>query len=399
MSVAGLLLAILGLAGRLGAAHAAGGWTIFNDIPDHWHVFAGAIATVRKHLDPHTQLVWLSLSRERQSREHPPPYGLLDWLGDKPNGSDWHHLPYVQKVPTRIPDVGGPMKRTLSWGPVQGLVCVSPELDHLKACHKAAKVLGAKHVVALIHRGDFIRSHSWFLSLAVDRREVPVHLVALVPHVSKCANASLHGALPVHWATMVAPYTSPQPCESKSCLEGFVVQGSLRQWKTKNGSGLIRNYDGLWEQLRSTKGAASVRIKVLGQGNKRDLALPKELEKRVDFHSGLPFPDYWEIISRSYALAPMHGTSQYLTMRCSSTVLASLTTCVPLIADAALLGAYDMFTKEHVFFQEEGETEVEVMKRVMALPDKELFAKRAAVCRLRDEQLRRSARVLRDLVE
>ncbi|KAG2494163.1 hypothetical protein HYH03_007798 [Edaphochlamys debaryana] len=336
----------------------------------------------------------------RAHGDRAPPYSLQAWLGDTPGARtlpDWRHIEVVHNAANRAPDLDERMQAQLTWGPVDALICVSPELDRFKTCAYAVRYLKAKSVIALIHRGDAISPNSWFLDMENDQAEIPVHLLALVPHVVTSANHTLKGSRPLDWAMMVAPYTSPQPCKSKDCMTGFVVQGSLRHRSDGGGPGFIRDYDSLWRQMQS-EGADLVRTKILGKGIKKDLGIPKALEDRVDYYSGIPFPEYWELIDKSYALVPFHGTPQYYTMRCSSTVLASLTTCVPLIADDQLLEAYYMFKKEHVYYQAPGESEMDVMKRVMALPEKELLAKRAAVCKLRDEQLKWGAGVMEELV-
>jgi len=50
----------------------------------------------------------------------------------------------------------------------------------------------------------------------------------------------------------------------------------------------------------------------------------------------------------------------------SSTVLTSLMTGAPVIADDAVLRAYTFLTREDVFLMREGEDEVDVMLRVRA---------------------------------
>ncbi|KAG2490241.1 hypothetical protein HYH03_011365 [Edaphochlamys debaryana] len=383
-------------------ANAAGGVTIYNDIYNHWHVFAGVIATVRKHVEPRPELLWMA-ERSKNVKDHRiPPFGLREWLGDVGDAAtlkDWRHLELVKASPTgRATDISARMKTALDWGPVDALICVSPELDRYKTCAYAAKYLKAKSVIAVIHRGDEIGPKSWFLGMKNDKEEIPVHLLGLVPHVMTSANETLKGRHEsIQWGLMVAPYTSPQPCKKKSCLSGFVVQGALRRRQDGDWTKFIRDYDSLWKQMMK-KGAPAVRMKIMGKGMRSELGVPKKINSSVDFYSGLPFPEYWDLIDKSYALVPFHGTPQYYTMRCSSTVLASLITCVPLIADDTLLAAYYMFKKEHVFYQAPGETEMDVMERVMALPEKELFAKRAAVCRLRDEQLKRTAGVIEELI-
>ncbi|KAG2482313.1 hypothetical protein HYH03_018755 [Edaphochlamys debaryana] len=381
------------------AAAGSGRYTIYNDITNHWHVFAGVIAAVRTYLDPHPDLLFVSAHPVANAT---PPLGVREWLGDTTgNGSylaDWRNMPLVKDAPDAPLNVTAAVAAHVTWGPADVLICVSPELDPDRTCTPVAQKLRPKHIIVLIHRSEFIKPGLWFLDVEVESRRVPVHMIALAPHVMHSANRTLHGQYSLDWGAVVAPYTSPTPCSNRTCLDGFVVQGSLRRFSSHEGSGMIRNYDSLWGQITGRNDTGAVRIKVLGKGKRQDLGIPPALENVTSFHSGISFPTYWELIAKSFAIVPMHGTKQYYTMRCSSNVLASLTTCVPLVADDALLGAYTFLQKEHVFYQAPGETEMDVMLRVMAMSDEAMFAKRAAVCRLREAQLRRAAEVFQRLV-
>lgn len=68
-----------------------------------------------------------------------------------------------------------------------------------------------------------------------------------------------------------------------------VGQGTLRKWTSRKGSGLIRDFSGLWQQLLNSE-AADINITVLGKGRRRDLDIPPALDSRVAFYSGLPYP-------------------------------------------------------------------------------------------------------------
>jgi hypothetical protein len=58
------------------------------------------------------------------------------------------------------------------------------------------------------------------------------------------------------------------------------------------------------------------------------------------------------------------GSPAYLTSKMSSTLVSSLITGTPVVADAAMLGAYTFLGREDVFFMNKGEDEVDVMLRV-----------------------------------
>ncbi|EFJ50229.1 hypothetical protein VOLCADRAFT_104053 [Volvox carteri f. nagariensis] len=204
---------------------------------------------------------------------------------------------------------------------------------------------------------------------------------------------------------MVAAYKPPVECTSHTCLRGFVVQGTLRKWTTARGSGLIRNFSSLWEQLlqqgqdhhRPTHaGVGTINVTVLGKGKRRDLDIPLALDHRVEFYSGLSYPDFWQKIYSSYALVPAFGSNQYFKTRISSTVLASLTTCVPMIVTQKMLDVYSFFKEEHVFLQRPGEREVDVMMRILSMEDDVIFNRRRALCQLRQELGKLAAAVLNE---
>ncbi|GFR41928.1 hypothetical protein Agub_g2721, partial [Astrephomene gubernaculifera] len=125
------------------------------------------------------------------------------------------------------------------------------------------------------------------------------------------------------------------------------------------------------------------RVVVVGKGERRDLQLPAELEDVVSFHPWLRYPDFWSLIQRSYALVPLFGMPVYFESRISSTVLASLVTCVPLLAEQRLLDTYTFLSPRHVFLRLPGEDELSAMQRLQALPEEQLLAPRRALCELR----------------
>ncbi|PNH06755.1 hypothetical protein TSOC_006819 [Tetrabaena socialis] len=369
-------------------------------------------ATVREHLNVQPNLVWLeaapkprgksktaALRRQsaaataQQQQQREPPFGLLEWLGDDSNSTAWSHFPLVAR--TSASQMERAMRSQLKWGPIDCLICISPEMDSSKlACHAAARVLQPKLIVVLLHRAQvFGRNTCWFLK----KPPAPQQLWALAPHVALAAVNSqrMHGMDTVDWALPVAPFTPSTTCASKSCLRGFAIQGTLRRWSTLGASGLARNFSGLWPQmLHAGDAAVHLNITVLGRGERAELRVPPVLNSRVTFQSGLPYMEFWEEIYTSYALLPLFGNNWYLSMRISSTVLASLTTCVPIIATREFLKVYSFFRPEHVFQQEPGEDEVGAMLRVLRMDEAVIMAKRRALCELRQQLGQKAARLL-----
>lgn len=58
------------------------------------------------------------------------------------------------------------------------------------------------------------------------------------------------------------------------------------------------------------------------------------------------------------------GNINYLVQKMSSTVVSSLMTGVPIIADSQVLASYTFLKPEHVFLIGPHETEIDVMQRV-----------------------------------
>jgi hypothetical protein len=71
-------------------------------------------------------------------------------------------------------------------------------------------------------------------------------------------------------------------------------------------------------------------------------------------------------IAATHALLMLLGSDNYLRQKMSSTVVSSLMTGVPVIADAAVLHAYTFLAPGTAFVMGPGESELDVMLRVCA---------------------------------
>jgi hypothetical protein len=69
-------------------------------------------------------------------------------------------------------------------------------------------------------------------------------------------------------------------------------------------------------------------------------------------------------IHRTHALLMLLGSNNYLLQKMSSTVVSSLMTGTPIIADPQVLKSYTFLKPEHVHLMGPGETEMDVMQRV-----------------------------------
>ncbi|KAG2437824.1 hypothetical protein HXX76_005443 [Chlamydomonas incerta] len=214
-----------------------------------------------------------------------------------------------------------------------------------------------------------------------------VRLVTLSPHTA----ASLAEATnqPVEWMLAVYPFQPRTDCLQATevdllgrCLRGFSMQGKF--------SNLRRNYSSIWRQLQAhqtelTSGSAAplFHISLLGKGQGDRLGIPPELEPHVTMLRRLHFRTFYEAIHHTFALIPALASSKYYSHKFSSTILSSLISGTPMIADRRFLAAYGMFNESEVYLQREGEQEVDVMLRVLRSPVEGLLDVRRALLELR----------------
>lgn len=260
-------------------------------------------------------------------------------------------------------------------------ILVSPDYE-LDANLRMLRAAPPRRVLALIHNGDFAQ-----LPLLLAAHPA-VHLAALSPHVvSFLSNATRR---PAEWLLSVFPFQPDTPCSDPSapgylgdCLHGFTLQGKF--------SNLRRNYSRIWSQLQrhaaqlaAPPASRLFRLNLVGSGSRQRLAVPPDLRPLVRVHYRLPFRQFYSTLHRNLGLIPALASEKYYTAKFSSTIIASLQTLTPLIADDAFLRAYSFFDRAAVHYQAPGEEEVDVMLRVMAAPPQQIAATRSALAALRD---------------
>ncbi|GAX79067.1 hypothetical protein CEUSTIGMA_g6507.t1 [Chlamydomonas eustigma] len=176
---------------------------------------------------------------------------------------------------------------------------------------------------------------------------------------------------------------------------------------TASAAALSSMKTALGEQLAGNQAAAvagsrvrGVEVCVLGKGGMREqLGIPAEVDADVEYLERLPYPEFWGRIYRSFALVPAFGMPVYYESRISSTIIASLITGVPLIAEQRLLDTYTFFTPEHVFLRKEGEDEVAAMYRIMGMPEEEIMFKRASILTLAHHLQTQSATFFQEIMQ
>ncbi|KAI5200578.1 hypothetical protein E4T39_05685 [Aureobasidium subglaciale] len=118
----------------------------------------------------------------------------------------------------------------------------------------------------------------------------------------------------------------------------------------------------------SQEHARNVTMHLLGHGEHP--SVPDNVKDHVIFDERLDYIDYYKILSQTFALLPAFASDTYLDRKASSSVPAALIAGTPLIATKAIIGAYSYMSEDSVWLQADGESEFDVVRRVLNMdPD------------------------------
>jgi hypothetical protein len=171
----------------------------------------------------------------------------------------------------------------------------------------------------------------------------------------------------------VFPVDIPDPLESLDSKNKFslTIQGDYDTSR--------RNYTSIFEGLGNVVEKAKnivegnetishdVSLHILGHGTPPEV--PKEVQQHTVFDQGLSYYDYYTLLSRSFALLPALATEEYLDRKASSSIPAALIGGVPVVASQELLTAYSYLHRDATWFLYSGESEMDVVKRVVENTD------------------------------
>ena len=93
--------------------------------------------------------------------------------------------------------------------------------------------------------------------------------------------------------------------------------------------------------------AANVTLHILGHGDKP--SVPETVARHVQFDEGLSYPQYYSLLSRTFALVPAFANSEYLDRKASSSVPAALIGGSPLVASQEILRSYSYLPRDAVW--------------------------------------------------
>ncbi|GIL71639.1 hypothetical protein Vretimale_912 [Volvox reticuliferus] len=355
---------------------------IINGVPFHYEVVAGLMHTFR----PYSKRTDMYLNRNLRSANGDGSWDIL-------RRSRINFRLITRSLLTSI-------SREKPFYDLLILVSLDYELD---AIEELLRHIRRRVTVAMVHNGDF--NDTQRLIRVAESGGSIAQLVTLSPHTATSLAAATGRA--VEWVLPVYPFRPNNNCLQATevdllgmCLRGFAIQGKFSNQR--------RNYSSLWKQMETrreelTTGYAKAlfRINLLGKGQEDRLGLPQDLEPLVKVYRRLPYRGFFDQLHHSFAILPLLASPRYLTHKFSSSILSALISGTPLITDRAFLAVYSMLNEQCVYLQKEGETEVDVMLRVMATPASELLAVRQAMVEARKRSNERAvqffARILTEL--
>ena len=231
---------------------------------------------------------------------------------------------------------------------------------------------GKTHLLCVVHHADHWADEQHEDSLAPWIEKGLVDFVTLSQHTAtflrETGIKAWNRKPPIRSFAPVFPVnlpTLPKAVDADKGELGFGLQGLYESSR--------RNYKTIFSHLqkfidsRSSEGDegvnSNVTLHLLGQGTHPEV--PGGLVSHVSFDESLDYDEYYSILSRTFALLPAFANDQYLDRKASSTVPAGLIGGTPLVATKEIMAAYTYLPEDAVYLQEKGETEFDVIGRVL----------------------------------
>ncbi|GAO51078.1 hypothetical protein SAICODRAFT_25178 [Saitoella complicata NRRL Y-17804] len=279
----------------------------------------------------------------------------------------------LEKVKTTSPDV---------------VVLTTCELDIFHRKEPLGYLLqeGKTHLFCTIHHAD-----RWNTSTAAGEKLVgalkpwveagSVTFLTLSEHVSKY----LHSDILPTWPEMTSPpniqaFAPVFPVVLKNEQPDFAITQKETAFTLQGDfDAKRRNYTKILSQLREmlksgSETASTLTMHLLGHGPVP--TIPEEVAGHVKIDKNLDYVPFYSTLSKSFALITAFASETYFTEKASSSVPASLISGCPLVADRKLLDTYTYLNEDVVWLKEEGEDDMDAVKRVvMEMGEKEFREK------------------------
>lgn len=254
------------------------------------------------------------------------------------------------------------------------LVLTTCEYDRIKLGSKLAILLkeGKTHLFCVVHHADHWANedHERFLAPWIEKGLVD--LIALSQHTAtflqETAIVAWKTKPPIRPFAPVFPVNLPQLPKAADADKGELGFGLQGLYESSR-----RDYKMIFSRLqkfidsKSSEGDgtnnSNVTLHLLGQGTHPQV--PTSLTSHVNFDESLDYDEYYSILSRTFALLPAFASDEYLDRKASSSVPAGLIGGTPLVATKEILKAYTYLPEDAVYLQKKGETEFDVIGRVL----------------------------------
>ena len=180
----------------------------------------------------------------------------------------------------------------------------------------------------------------------------------------------------------------------------FAIQGGVTDNRDYSR---VMNYLADLQQRSTTNNSISdVFLHIIGSGgweaSVQD-SVPDSVQNQIFFDSNLDYLDYYAYLGAKTALLPAFSKDVYLETISSSSIPASLIGGVPVVATPALLTPHSHLPEGDVYVQEDGETELEAIQRVVQMSDEERRAKTKTVRTMRDRMVKSNAKMVGGWIE
>ena len=259
------------------------------------------------------------------------------------------------------------------------------------------------HFFCVFHHANSLDNGRSRASRVIDRmspyiREERLDFVALSEHVAKTARdrqlrkkwkvvkdellePPIHVFPPVYYVS--SAYEHGNRIQTTERAAGFAIQGQYA--KGRDYTTAFKHLQDFVEAARQRQASeSSINLHLVGFGPHPPV--PEGLEKHVIFDERLDYTDFYRTLSQVDAIMTAFESEDYYSLKASSSVPASLIAGTALVGSERLLNTYTYLDESVVWMQEDGESELDTIGRVLALSDEEKAAKKEAI-RSRTEDL------------
>ncbi|KAH7347499.1 hypothetical protein B0T11DRAFT_142146 [Plectosphaerella cucumerina] len=168
------------------------------------------------------------------------------------------------------------------------------------------------------------------------------------------------------------PEVQPEAPVSLS-IQGDYSSGRRNYKAIFNGLGDVITKVSETAGVQASKAEKTVDLHVIGHGQAPEV--PEQVKDRVFFDSGLSYPDFYALISRSFSVLPGFASDDYYDRKASSTIPAALIAGAPVVASKRLLESYSYLPAGAAWMAEsDDEDDMHVIQRAVA--DREAYAKK-----------------------